>query len=216
MNMNQIEEIIALAKSQVGYEEDPKTGFNKYNKEYYGYDSAAAWCVTYIWWLFKHIGAPELFYGGGKTASCGTLFDYYKSIGQTVPNDQAKAGDLIEFTFWDEKKKKNIEHCHIGMCVSFDGVNVKTIDGNTSDTSSADGGKVLIRSRSKGCVYGVIRPAYKADKPIQKPKFYTVKKGDTLSRIAMRFNTTVDELMKLNPQIKDPNLIYAGQRIRIK
>jgi LysM repeat protein len=65
-------------------------------------------------------------------------------------------------------------------------------------------------------VYGVIRPAYKADKPIQKPKFYTVKKGDTLSRIAMKFNTTVDELMKLNPQIKDPNLIYAGQRIRVK
>lgn len=208
--MNQIEEILALAKSQVGYEEDPKTGFNKYNKEYYGYDSAAAWCATYIWWLFKHIGAPELFCGGGKTASCGTLFNYYKNNGQTVPIDQAKAGDLIEFTF------DGVEHCHIGLCVSYDGRTVKTIDGNTSDTSSADGGKVLVRSRGKGCIYGVIRPAYKADKPIQKPKFYIVKKGDTLSRIAIKFNTTVDELMRLNPQIKDPNLIYAGQRIRVK
>lgn len=215
--MNQIEEILALAKSQVGYEEDPNTGFNKYNKEYYGHDSAAAWCVMFIWWLNKHIGAPELFYGGSKTASCGTLFDYYKSKGMTVPVDQMRPGDWVEFTFWNEQKKKYIEHCHIGVCESFDGKNVTTIDGNTSEAGSQeDGGHVLRRTRGKGCVYGVIRPAYKADKPIQKPKFYTVKKGDTLSRIAMRFNTTVDELMKLNPQIKNPNLIYAGQRIRVK
>ena len=207
--MNQIEEILALAKSQVGYEEDPKTGFNKYNKEYYGHDSAAAWCVTYIWWLFKHIGAPELFYGGGKTASCGTLFNYYKSNGQTVPIDQAKPGDLIEFTF------DGVQHCHIGLCVSYDGCTVRTIDGNTSDTSSADGGKVLMRSRGKGCVYGVIRPAYKADKPIQKPKFYTVKKGDTLGAIAKRYRVTVKQLMTWN-RIKSANSLRIGQRLRIE
>lgn len=209
--MNQIEEILALAKSQVGYEEDPNTGFNKYNKEYCGHDSAAAWCVVFIWWLFKHIGAPELFYGGGKTNRCGILFDYYAERGMTVKNKVPKRGDLVEFTFNGEK------HCHIGICLEYDGKYVTTIDGNTSEEGSQkDGGEVLIRKRKKSLIYGVIRPAYKADKPIQKPKFYIVKKGDTLSRIAMRFNTTVDELMKLNPQIKDSNLIYVGQRIRVK
>jgi|GEM_PF-3847805 lysozyme len=44
-----------------------------------------------------------------------------------------------------------------------------------------------------------------------KTKDYTIKAGDTLSALAKKFGTTVSELMKLNPQIKDPNLIYAGK-----
>ena len=47
-------------------------------------------------------------------------------------------------------------------------------------------------------------------------QYYTVKKGDTLSYIGLMYNKTVDELMKLNPDIKDKNLIYVGQKIRIK
>src|SRR5690606_23634119 len=43
---------------------------------------------------------------------------------------------------------------------------------------------------------------------------YTVKKGDTLSHIAKRFGTTVDNLVKLN-NIKNPNLIYVGQKLKI-
>jgi len=42
---------------------------------------------------------------------------------------------------------------------------------------------------------------------------YTVQRGDTLRKIADRLNTTVDALLKANPQIGDPNLIYVGQVI---
>ena len=44
---------------------------------------------------------------------------------------------------------------------------------------------------------------------------YTVKKGDTLSAIAKKYNTTVDALLKANPQITNPNLIKVGQVIKI-
>ena len=44
---------------------------------------------------------------------------------------------------------------------------------------------------------------------------YTVKKGDTLSAIAYRHNMTLAEIIKLNPQIPNPNLIYPGQKICI-
>ncbi|MBP6216038.1 MAG: LysM peptidoglycan-binding domain-containing protein [Luteimonas sp.] len=44
---------------------------------------------------------------------------------------------------------------------------------------------------------------------------YTVRGGDTLSGIAARNGTTVGELMQANPGIRDSNLIYAGQSIRI-
>ena len=46
-------------------------------------------------------------------------------------------------------------------------------------------------------------------------KTYTVKSGDTLSEIAKKYNTTVQELVKDN-NIKNANLIYAGQKIVIK
>jgi LysM repeat protein len=44
---------------------------------------------------------------------------------------------------------------------------------------------------------------------------YVVKKGDTLSAIAKRYGTTVDALLKANPNIKNPNLIKVGQVIII-
>lgn len=47
-----------------------------------------------------------------------------------------------------------------------------------------------------------------------KHKIYTIKKGDTLSKIALKFNVTVSELVKMN-NIKDPDLIYAGKNLRI-
>lgn len=43
---------------------------------------------------------------------------------------------------------------------------------------------------------------------------YTVVRGDTLSTIAARFNTTVAALAQLN-NILNPNLIYAGQVLRV-
>lgn len=43
---------------------------------------------------------------------------------------------------------------------------------------------------------------------------YTVVRGDTLSTIAARFNTTVAVLAQLN-NILNPNLIYAGQVLRV-
>lgn len=45
--------------------------------------------------------------------------------------------------------------------------------------------------------------------------YYTIKYGDTLSEIAQRYHTTTQRLAELN-RIKDPNQIYAGQRIRIR
>lgn len=44
---------------------------------------------------------------------------------------------------------------------------------------------------------------------------YTIKKGDTLSEIAQKYNTTVSKLVKDN-NIKDKNKIYPGNRIKIK
>ena len=46
--------------------------------------------------------------------------------------------------------------------------------------------------------------------------YHTVKKGETLTLIAKKYGTTVNNIMKLNSSIKNVNLIYVNQKIRVK
>jgi spore coat assembly protein SafA len=65
----------------------------------------------------------------------------------------------------------------------------------------------------------VFIPAKPHPKPHPKPKpttrVYIVQKGDTLFKIAERFGVPLDAVIRANPQIKDPNLIFPGQKILI-
>jgi spore coat assembly protein SafA len=56
--------------------------------------------------------------------------------------------------------------------------------------------------------------------PHPKPKppttrVYIVQQGDTLFKIVQRFDVLLDDVIRANPQIKDPNLIFPGQKILI-
>lgn len=44
---------------------------------------------------------------------------------------------------------------------------------------------------------------------------YVIERGDTLNKLAARFSTTLAQLLKLNPDIKNPSVIYEGQRLAI-
>ena len=44
---------------------------------------------------------------------------------------------------------------------------------------------------------------------------YTVVKGDTMWKIAVRYEIGVSELIKANPQVSNPSMIYVGQKISI-
>ncbi|MGI6097074.1 MAG: SafA/ExsA family spore coat assembly protein [Dethiobacteria bacterium] len=52
-------------------------------------------------------------------------------------------------------------------------------------------------------------------RPPKPQKVYIVQKGDTLFKIAKRFGVPLDALIAANPQLKDPNLIFPGDRIII-
>jgi len=69
-------------------------------------------------------------------------------------------------------------------------------------------------------------PAPKAPAPAVKPAAnatkvtngttYTVVKGDVFWKIAKKHNLTIDQLAKLNPQVKNINKIYVGQKLNVK
>jgi LysM repeat protein len=44
---------------------------------------------------------------------------------------------------------------------------------------------------------------------------YQIQSGDTLSQIAQQNGMSVDQLLAANPQITDPNMIFAGQALNI-
>lgn len=59
--------------------------------------------------------------------------------------------------------------------------------------------------------FGTGGPVYPAS-----ASYYTVQYGDTLRIIANRYGSTVYTLQTLNPQIWNPNYIYAGTVIRVQ
>ncbi|MFV0441335.1 MAG: SafA/ExsA family spore coat assembly protein [Lachnospirales bacterium] len=44
---------------------------------------------------------------------------------------------------------------------------------------------------------------------------YTVKKGDTLWKIARTYEVGISEIIGANPQIKNPDLIYPNQKVNV-
>ncbi|WP_054873293.1 SafA/ExsA family spore coat assembly protein [Oxobacter pfennigii] len=44
---------------------------------------------------------------------------------------------------------------------------------------------------------------------------YTVQPGDSMWKIAVKYQIGVSEIIAANPQIKNPNLIYPGQKLTI-
>jgi LysM repeat protein len=45
--------------------------------------------------------------------------------------------------------------------------------------------------------------------------YYRIASGDTFSSVALKFNTTVEQLQALNPGV-DPHVLTVGQRIRVR
>ena len=53
-------------------------------------------------------------------------------------------------------------------------------------------------------------------KPQPKEEYYTVQSGDSLWAISQKYGISLNQIISLNPQIPNPDLIYAGQKVRVK
>ena len=71
------------------------------------------------------------------------------------------------------------------------------------------GAKQVSWGASDGAVSGAVSGAQ------AEPVYYTAVSGDCLWNIALAHGLTLQELLDLNPQVKNPNLLYVGDRIRV-
>lgn len=65
-------------------------------------------------------------------------------------------------------------------------------------------------------IQAMVNEMVKGNVPKVEYDTYTVKKGDTMWAIAKAHGVTLEQLIVLNPQIKNPSLIYEGQVVNIK
>lgn len=227
------ERIINLATEQIGYKETPEN-ITKYAAEidknwpdfYNTKKQGAAWCDIFVDWLFLHEFGEEkalhMLCQPKKSAGAGCKFSrqYYEREGQLFKDPEP--GDQI---FFGPIANSN----HTGIVTKVEDGRVYTVEGNSGNAVKAHS-YALTNTKING--YG--RPRWTAEcvqtpEPVKDPTpapattpattkpnisdtYYTVKKGDTLSKIAGMFKTTVPELQAIN-KIANVNLIYPGQMI---
>ena len=90
-------DVLAVARSQIGYTESPANSTpTKYGAAYgLNYNP---WCMMFVWWCFVQAGAAALFYGGGKTASCPTFERWARQQGSRWITRGFAPGDIVLYS----------------------------------------------------------------------------------------------------------------------
>ena len=138
------------------------------------------------------------------------LFDFVKDIGQKLFGSEDEAA---------EKIKENIETANPGITnldVNYNN-GVVELSGN-ADSAEALEKAVLMAGNVKG-VSKVKVDAVSAPPQQATVEYYIIQKGDTLSAIAKRYYGNANDYPRIfeanREVIKDADLIYPGQKIRI-
>lgn len=186
-----VSKILELALEQVGVKDEPIGSCNnKYNTAYYGgrvNNPSLAWCVVFLWWLFRECDAPSLFCSGRKMASVPMALKRFQELDQIV--SKPEPGDIV---FYDFNKNGTPDHVGIVYEVKSSG-SVVAIEGNTSSSNQTNGGTVQKKTRTASQIYALARPKYETDTASgKKEKSVKYTKKDFVKDVQKTFGVTVD------------------------
>ena len=127
------------------------------------------------------------------------------------PNADERAAKAIEDYIRSQGLKAN------DLKVAFDGASATvTVTGEAPDEETRE--KIVLCC---GNVAGVeqVKDDMTVAKSSETSRFYTVRSGDTLSKISKEFYGNANQYMKIfeanKPMLKDPDKIYPGQVLRV-
>ena len=109
-------------------------------------------------------------------------------------------------TAWDK---------YAGIDITDTGSNEKTIDELAQEVIAGKYGNGEDRKKALGSRYDEVQARVNEILGINQSTYYTVQSGDNLTKIAKQFGTTVNQLVAWN-DIVNPNLIYPGQKLKVK
>jgi hypothetical protein len=149
------EQIVNLAKSQLGYVEVPdnKTMYGKW----YGMNGQP-WCAMFVSWVFNQADASKSVAASTDKgfASCDAGLKWFARKNKLVPIGDAKEGDIVFFQFDNDAQPD-----HVGIVIKNTGKQLVCIEGNTSSNSKgsqSNGGGVYRKKRPYSVVMAVARP----------------------------------------------------------
>ena len=154
----------------------------------------------------------------------GSLDDFRKYYGSSSsapskPSTSGPSGTTLQLATWtmegqygngaDRKKNLGSRYDEVQNFIN----HIASADVNTlvNEVYAGMYGDGLTRQTVLGSRYDEVQGAINANSA----QYYTVQSGDNLGNIAIQFGTTVDQLVAWN-NIANPDLIYAGQTIRVK
>lgn len=154
----------------------------------------------------------------------GSLDDFRKYYGgsssaPSKPSTSGPSGTTLQLATWtmeglygngaDRKKNLGSRYDEVQNFINhIASADVSTLVNEVYAGMYGDG---LTRQTVLGSRYDEVQGAINANSA----QYYTVQSGDNLGKIAIQFGTTVDQLVAWN-NIANPDLIYAGQTIRVK
>lgn len=226
--------VVQTARGYLGSKEADGThkkiidGYNAHKPLARGYlvKYTDAWCATFVSFIGIVCGLTDIM---PTECGCGAMIDLYKKKGRWQENDahRPQPADIIMYD-WDDN---GVGDCtgypeHVGIVKEVNGNTITVIEGNMND---AVGERTLqVNGRF---IRGYCLPDYtskasgvpSASVPSGNPssgsassaeQVYTVRAGDTLSKIAEKYGTTYQKLASYNG-IANPNKINVGQKIKI-
>ena len=204
-------DVTSKAKSYIKHYTNP----NIFTKWYINDNKTHAWCGMFVKYIFKKDMKSNWLDKCSNFAYVPTIVSWAKKMGYwTTDWKKAKEGDLVIYNWHPEKKNY---YCHVGIVKKTTSSGIQSIEGNTTNGSQSNW--VAQKTRNKKYISGVILLPYKDETPSKETDdnkvYYVVKKGDNLTKIAKKYNTTVKQLASWN-NIKNVNLIKVGQKLRVK
>lgn len=131
------------------------------------------------------------------------------------PEKKAAANAAAAKAIEDYIRSMNLDAT--GLMVEFDGANsVVTVRGIAPDQATRE--KIVLCC---GNVAGVtsVDDQMTVEQPVDPSQYYTVKSGDTLSKVAREFYGNANAYMQIfeanKPMLSHPDKIYPGQVLRV-
>lgn len=91
----------------------------------------------------------------------------------------------------------------------------KSVDELAQEVIAGKYGNGENRKKALGNRYDEVQAKVNEILGVNRAEYYTVVSGDNLTKIANKYGTTVNQLVAWN-NISNPNLIYAGQKLRVR
>lgn len=153
--MPRAEDVLEVARRQIGYRETPGSKSNKYGK-WYGMDGQP-WCAMFVSYCLDGAGLPLKITTKKGFAYCPFGVNWFKKEGLWLKNTSTpQPGDIV---FYDWQRNGVSDHVGIVEKVLANG-QIQAIEGNTSDRSQGNGGRVMRKTRAGSLIQGYGRPPY--------------------------------------------------------